>query len=592
MATLLTTAWRDGRDLSLGDLIREIQSPAIQRVGVVDLESFFPAKERFELAMQLNGLLAAPGFEQWLEGSPLDPSTLLYTAEGRPRVAIFSIAHLGDAERMFFVSLLLNQIVAWMRRQTGTTSLRAIVYMDEIMGYFPPVANPPSKAPLLTILKQGRAFGVGAVLATQNPVDLDYKGLGNTGTWFLGRLQTDRDKQRVLDGLESAAAGGINRAEADRLLSGLDKRVFLLHNVHESGPVLFQTRWTMSYLRGPLSRQQIGALRVHGVHQVHGVQGLPAVALAKAGARGTPQTSRPVVPPGIQQFFVPPDSAGGSVQYRPVILGAAQVGFSDSRLGISEQRDVLYSAPVSDGAVAVDWSSATQLDVTAADLEGEPRSGSTFEEVPTAALTPKNYAKWEKAFKRCVGQSEQIELLSDREMKMTSHVGESERDFRIRIQDALRESRDEAIDAVRRKYGTKEAQIADQLRRAETAVDRESSQASQAKLQTMVSMGATLFGALFGRKVASTGNLGRATTAARGMGRSMKEAEDIERATETVEAVRERQKDLEAALERETQAITDRFGTERQFDTITLSPKRGQVAVQFVALGWIPVSVA
>ena len=260
LSTLFAAAWREGQDLDLASLIQQVQTPPFQKVGVVDLESFFPSKERFELAMRLNGLLAAPGFEQWLEGEPLDPATLLYTAEGKPRVAVFSIAHLGDAERMFFVALLLNQVVAWMRAQTGTSSLRAIVYMDEIVGYFPPVANPPSKGPLLTLLKQGRAFGIGVVLATQNPVDLDYKGLANTGTWFLGRLQTERDKARMLDGLEGAAAGTLDRATADRLLSALGKRVFLLHDVHASGPTVFQTRWTMSYLRGPLSRDQIRKL--------------------------------------------------------------------------------------------------------------------------------------------------------------------------------------------------------------------------------------------------------------------------------------------------------------------------------------------
>ena len=260
VTSLFGAAWAEGRDLDLATLIQQVQTPPFAKVGVVDLEAFFPGKERFDLAMKLNGLLAAPGFAQWLEGAPLDPASLLYSSKGKPRVAVFSIAHLGDAERMFFVSLLLNQVVAWMRAQTGTTSLRAVLYMDEILGYFPPVANPPSKAPLLTLLKQGRAFGLGVVLATQNPVDLDYKGLANTGTWFLGRLQTERDKARMLDGLEGAAAGSMDRAETDRLLSALDKRVFLLHNVHEQAPVVFQTRWTLSYLRGPLSRDQIRAL--------------------------------------------------------------------------------------------------------------------------------------------------------------------------------------------------------------------------------------------------------------------------------------------------------------------------------------------
>ena len=263
LARLLETAWREGRDLDLPGLIQQIQTPPVTKVGALDLDAFFPPKDRFALAMRLNNLLAAPGFDAWLEGEPLDVGALLHTAEGKPRVAIFSIAHLSDAERMFFVSLLLNETLGWMRAQSGTTSLRAIVYMDEIFGYFPPVANPPSKLPLLTLLKQARAFGVGVVLATQNPVDLDYKGLANTGTWFIGRLQTERDKARVLDGLEGVAAGSdqrFDRAAMEELLGGLGNRVFLLNNVHEDGPEVFETRWAMSYLRGPLTRTQIKQL--------------------------------------------------------------------------------------------------------------------------------------------------------------------------------------------------------------------------------------------------------------------------------------------------------------------------------------------
>jgi len=237
VANILESQWSEGRTLDLAGLIRAIQEPPFARVGVMDLDSFYPAKDRFALAMRLNNLLAAPGFESWLEGEPLDLGRLLYTSQGRPRAAIFTISHLSDPERMFFVSMLLNEILGWMRAQTGTTSLRAILYMDEIFGYFPPVQNPPSKGPLLTLLKQARAFGLGVVLSTQNPVDLDYKGLSNTGTWFIGRLQTERDKERVLAGLEGAAVGaGFDRGRMEEILAGLGHRVFLLHNVHEDEP--------------------------------------------------------------------------------------------------------------------------------------------------------------------------------------------------------------------------------------------------------------------------------------------------------------------------------------------------------------------
>ena len=261
VANILESVWRRGESLDLAGLIHAIQAPPFERLGVLDLESFYPSKERFALAMRVNNLLASSGFAAWMEGEPLDAGTLLYGPGGRPRASVINISHLGDQERMFFLTMLLNRVIAWMRTQPGTTSLRAILYIDEIFGFFPPVANPPSKAPLMLLLKQARAFGLGIVLATQNPVDLDYKGLSNCGTWFIGRLQTERDKERLLEGLEGASLGGkFDRAETDRTMAGLGKRIFMLHNVHEDAPVVFETRWAMSYLSGPMSRDQIRRL--------------------------------------------------------------------------------------------------------------------------------------------------------------------------------------------------------------------------------------------------------------------------------------------------------------------------------------------
>ncbi len=263
ISNLLEHAWRAGKNLSLADLIRGIQEPPFDKLGVIDIETFFSSKDRLALSLRLNNLLASPAFATWMEGDPLDVQRLLYTAEGKPRLSILSIAHLSEAERMFFVTMLLNEVVAWVRRQPGTSSLRALLYMDEVFGYFPPTANPPSKKPMLTLLKQARAFGVGVLLATQNPVDLDYKGLSNTGTWFLGRLQTERDKARVLEGLEGASASAgakFNRGQMEATLAGLGQRVFLMNNVHEDAPAVFKTRWALSYLAGPLTRTQIQKL--------------------------------------------------------------------------------------------------------------------------------------------------------------------------------------------------------------------------------------------------------------------------------------------------------------------------------------------
>src|SRR5688572_9368138 len=256
VSAILTSAAAATGSADLPWLVQQIQRPSFDRVGVLDLETFFPATQRQPVALRFNSVLATPGFDVWLDGARLDIGTMLFDAAGKPGVAVVSIAHLGDAERMLVVSLVLNALLEWTRRQTGTGSLRALLYMDEVFGYLPPVANPPSKPPLLTLLKQARAFGVGIVLATQNPVDLDYKALSNTGTWFLGKLQTERDKGRVLDGLEGVT-GGFDRATLDKTLSALRSRVFLMHNVHESGPVVFETRWTLSYLRGPMGRDEI-----------------------------------------------------------------------------------------------------------------------------------------------------------------------------------------------------------------------------------------------------------------------------------------------------------------------------------------------
>ena len=327
---------------------------------MIDLETFFPAKERFALAMKLNNLIASPGFAGWMEGESLDVGSLLYTRDGKPRLSILSIAHLADAERMFFVTILLNEVLAWIRTQPGTSSLRAVLYMDEIFGYFPPTAKPPSKMPMLTLLKQARAFGLGIMLATQNPVDLDYKGLSNTGTWFLGRLQTKRDKERVLEGLEGAsnAAGhSFDRSKTDQILSSLGNRVFLMNNVHEDQPVVFQTRWALSYLRGPLTREQIQMLMAPRKQaQAIPSSTTPPVATASSSATtassSTTSTlvpasklpplassagSRPVVPPDVPEFFIPrqgPLNAGAVILYRPALLGVARLHYADKKPGI------------------------------------------------------------------------------------------------------------------------------------------------------------------------------------------------------------------------------------------------------------------
>ena len=609
ISTLLSTAWRAGRGLDLAALIQQIQTPPVARVGVLDVEAFFPAKDRFALAMKLNNLLAAPGFAAWMDGEPLDVPSMLRTLEGKPRVSIVSIAHLGDAERMFFVSLLLNQVLGWMRGQSGTTSLRAIVYMDEIYGYLPPVANPPSKQPMLTLLKQARAFGVGVVLATQNPVDLDYKGLANAGTWFIGRLQTERDKMRLLDGLEGAAGAagtGFDRARMEKIVSGLGNRVFLMNNVHDDGPEVLETRWAMSYLRGPLTRDQIRALmdgrRAATASRPAAGAGQPAAGAVPASSgvtapgAPTPDTAvaaaRPVLPPGVPQHFLPVRGAtppGAALVYQPMLVGVAQVRFADAKRGVNEAQDVTLLAPITGDAIPVDWERAEEVELSAGELESEPAPGAGFVDVPPAAGTAKSYETWTRDLGTWLQRSRTLDLMFAAPAKAYSKPGESERDFRARIDHGGREDRDAAVTKLREKYAPKLAALQERIRRAEAAVSRESEQVTQQGLQTAISIGATVLGAFLGRKAVSATTLGRATTAARGASKTAKEYQDVGRAKETVAALQGQLADLEAQFKAETDTLAAKIDpTAVPLETVTLRPTRSNVTVRLVALGWVP----
>ena len=597
LSTILDQTWKKEEDLDLAALIHAIQSPPVAKIGVMDVDSFFPSKERFALAMKLNNLLAAPGFQSWLEGEALDIQSIMYTPSGKPRLAIFSIAHLNDAERMFFVTLLLSQMVGWMRAQSGTTSLRALLYMDEIFGYFPPISNPPSKLPLLTLLKQARAFGLGVVLATQNPVDLDYKGLANTGTWFIGRLQTERDKARVLEGLEGASSSAgkkFDRGQMEQTLAGLGNRIFLMNNVHEDEPVVFETRWCLSYLRGPLTRTQIKTLMDPVRSETLNVKGeTPSSKTSSPDASHlTPHASRPMLPPDVPQHFVPLRSAkpeGSELAYAPMLLGSSQIRFSDSKSGIDTTQEVTVVAPVADGPVAVDWDKAESAGLSVGDLEQDPEEGAQFLALPTSAGKAKNYANWNKDFGGWLYRTQKVELFKSPSTKEVSSLGESERDFRVRLQQVGREARDKAVEELRRKYASKIATLEERIRRAELAKEKQQTESRASQVQAAISVGASILGAFMGRKTMSASNIGRATTAIRSAGRVMKESKDVGVAEENVAALQQQLADLEAQFKSESDALaaaTDPLN--EKLDTISIKPTKANIAVKLVALAWTP----
>ncbi len=568
LSAIFNHAWRKGQDLDLPQIIQSVGEPPFAKIGVFDVDSFFPKKERSKLAMSLNALVASPSFAAWREGEPLDVEALLHAGDGRPRISILSIAHLSDAERMFFVTALLNAVLAWMRRQTGTGSLRALLYMDEIFGYFPPTANPPSKAPMLTLLKQARAFGLGIVLSTQNPVDLDYKGLSNCGTWFIGRLQTDRDKQRVLDGLEGAAADsgkGFDRSAMDKLLSGLGKRVFLMRDAADDQPVLFETRWCMSYLSGPLSLPQIkGLIR----------EKCPPP--ASAAAFGMPDPFAPTddaLASALPDPFAPTSDAASATGPKPEAVAATvRMHFVSATSKLDEWTTLYLLAPMS-ADESPDWASAARLQSAA------PRATSG------AMVSDKRLAIWQKMLSSHLYQNETLTLWRDHESKLISKPGEEEGEFRVRAAQNHREKRDLAIEKVKETYSTKLLRLQDQVRKAEDRVTKEKAQMKQKRFSTLVYGGATLLGALLGRNRSVAGSIGRASSTARSASGIGKEKQDVEIAEQNVEVLRERLESLDAEFkEALAQAQSEVNPQSIELEEIMVRPRKSDTLVETVYL--------
>lgn len=631
IANILHRSWNEEQIMDLPQLIAAIQAPPFNRVGVMELEDFFPEKDRFNLALSFNNLLASPQFANWLEGESLDIDNLLRTKAGKPKISILSISHLNDNERMFFVSLLLNQLVSWTRSQPGTSSLRALFYMDEIFGYFPPVANPPSKQPLLTLLKQARAYGLGVVLTTQNPVDLDYKGLANMGTWFIGRLQTERDKARLLDGLEGAAAAAgsaFDRRSMDTLLSGLGKRVFLMNNVHEAQPILFETRWAMSYLAGPLMRNQIRELS--SASDVVSEQAASSAEKAQAIGKAEPSAdvivtadpapsgsyaaaesgddalqagkmppavstavvgdgllnAAPKVPPGIATYFV---RANEGEVLRPALYGLAEVHFEDKKNLISADRKESWLTPLQEGLVAVDWALREDLDIKDSDLKSQAPLEVRFMALPEAAQKKTSFTEWERDLKDVIYRQSRLELYHHKDSKLISQPDEPLRDFKIRFEQKQRELRDKAIEELRIKYKTQILRAEEKVRKQEQAVQREVDQAKDSQMQTAISVGSTVLTALLGRKALSASTVGKATTAAKSSSRSKRQSTDVSRAEESLQVYKDDLLALEAELENEVERLQKQYDPDdSKIETIEIAPRKTDIRLKAYALVFMP----
>lgn len=581
ISTIIQQAWEGGKDVDIATLVQQVQKPPFTKMGALDIDTFYPVKERMGLSISLNNLLASPGFQAWMEGEPLDIKQLLYTNNGKPKLSIISIAHLSDPERMFFVTLLLNEVLTWMRQQSGTSSLRALLYMDEIFGFFPPTAMPPSKLPMLTLLKQARAFGMGIVLATQNPVDLDYKGLANCGTWFIGKLQTERDKARVIDGLKIASNGEVNANTLDKMIALTGNRTFIMRSVHEKDPILFQTRWTLSYLRGPLTLTQIASLTNKSEETT---QERAAASIVKEKSKVS--SERPNVQPGISEFFIHPSGAKQPVHYEPRVLGIAKLHFVNTKAQIDLWEDICLVLPADESGKDVHWEEGKNTPGLKNQLKNEPIAGSTFGDLPAGLMQEKNYTIFAKKFAEALYQNQTISIYQTSSPKMTSEAGESEKDFRIRAAHGMREQRDDLVKKLREKYSGKITALSEKVRRAQEKMAQKQQKAGQQKMETMISFGSTIAGALFGRGL-TKGTISKTGTSLKQASKIHKDSKDAALAEEEVGVYQQQLQELEAQMNSEISAITsNEDGGNIKVDAVSIRPRKSDISVEKVALVW------
>jgi hypothetical protein len=607
LANIFEESWRKGKDLILNELILQIQNPPIEKLGAFEVEQFFPMQDRMQLAMALNGFLASPSFQTWTEGDALDPQAMLWTVDGQPRHSIFYLAHLTEQERMFFVTLLLSSVETWMRAQSGSSSLRAVIYFDEVLGFLPPVKEPPSKAPLMRLLKQARAFGIGLLLTTQNPVDLDYKALSNAGTWFVGRLQTEQDKERLLDGLESAAGGqgGFDRSQADKTIASLGKRVFLLHNIHERAPQVFNTRWAMAYLAGPITRTQLGDLKSLMGRTEPGIDAAvpqpeiqSVVERTRVALKGS--STRPAVPRGIAETFLennitsaaalktahrdPTSSRPGGLVYKPALLAQATARILDRKVHLDVERSMAAMVLEPDRRGIIRWDEFLTEPVVSESMDEGPLPEGRFADLDSLLSDGKILRQLEKDYIDFVYRNLEIRLPSNPTLKLLSEPGVSTAEFRTQCAKAAREARDDEIEEVKDDYLSKMRAVQKKLEREQRELSEDEAEHSARKMEEMATHFEnvlSLFSGSRSRRRISTSMTKRRMTS--------KAKADIEESKETIEAFSKELALLEDEMEERIDEIEERWAkAATEIEEQVFTPFKKDVIIDWFGVAWVP----
>jgi len=616
LANIFENAWREGREIDIAELVLQTQSPPFEKLGAFPVDTFFPPKERAELAIALNSILASPAFQTWREGQPLEIASLLFTPEGRPRHSIFYLAHLSENERMFFLTLLLSTIESWMCSQPGTSSLRALFYMDEIFGYLPPLGNPPSKKPLLRLLKQARAFGLGLLLATQNPADIDYKGLSNAGTWFIGKLQTEQDKERLLDGLQSINSN-LSRAELNKLISSLGKRVFLAQNIHQPQPLVFQTRWTMNFLAGPIAPAQIAALNTlagaslgpsrsrSAIQQdlepaavprgfVHPEAFPPAAPTAIESSQ-----TRPSLPAEVGEYFFPllslpqafqaatrpmsPSAEIEAILYRPALLAVAQVRFLNHKYGVDSEVLRAVLLPGLERRLTPRWEDFPYQGPALEKLESVPAPSARFALLPAPFSDPRFLATLRRDFVEWVYGTTTVKAKANPALKVYAGPDISQAEFIKACAEAARQARDAEVARQLAALERRIKAVQEKLAREERELRRDEAEYQQRKIEELGTHAENILG-LFSRR--SMRRLSTSLTRRRLTEQAKAEVE------ESLDAIKQYKEEL-AALEQERakqiEEIHARWAAVvNQVEEITLTPRKSDITLPFFGIVWRP----
>jgi len=606
LANIFEHAWSRGASLDLAELILQTHNPPFDKLGAFPLETSFPEKERARLALQLNNILAAPAFEIWREGAPLDIAALLHTPDGRPRHSIFYLAHLPEAERMFFVTLLLAAVETWMRAQTGAASLRAILYMDELFGYLPPQSNPPSKEPLLRLLKQARAYGLGLLLATQNPVDLDYKALSNAGAWFIGKLQTERDKERLLEGLQSAG-GGAPRAAYNKLISSLGRRVFLAHNIHAGAPALFQTRWAMNFLPGPLTRAQIPALNaLAGAPEMTPapaavrapLAAVPQPAAPPAGERSLPGgRTRPALPAGVNEYFLPANLSLGAAAraagetpaqalahgllYRPALLAVAGLRILDRKYGVdaSLTRAALVKTPERGGGLR--WEEHFYAAFPPGVLEAAPAPDARFDGLDAPLNDARRMAALQRDFVDWVYRSTSLKARANQALKVYAGPDVTQAEFMSACAETARASRDAQVEKAEAAFLRRLKTLEDRLAREQRELREDEAELTNRKVEEWGTHAENLLGGQrMYRRVSTSLTKRRMTEQAKS---------EVQESQDAISSVEEQIRSLRAEREAALAAINDRWGDlVNDISEVTVTPRKSDIFMELFGVAWLP----